>query len=84
MHSMKLSIRFWSYFADLADCKEAIIEAPTDATLGQLHDLVCVQFPKLADAKNSTLKAVGVNYQADAFVLSDGDEISFLPPVQGG
>ena len=42
------------------------------------------QFPKLADAKNSTLKAVGLEYEDDGFVLSDGDEVSFFPPVQGG
>jgi len=34
--------------------------------------------------KNSTLKAVGVNYQMDEFMLSDGDEVSLFPPVQGG
>jgi len=25
-----------------------------------------------------------VNYQDDHFVLCDGDEVSFFPPVQGG
>ena len=42
------------------------------------------QFPKLAEMKNSTLKAVGLEYEDDDFVLSDGDEVSFFPPVQGG
>ena len=51
-------------------------------TLGELHDQVCEQSPKLADARNSTLKAVGVDYQDDNFVLSDGDEISFFPPYK--
>ena len=39
---------------------------------------------KLAEARNSTLKAVGLDYQDDDFVLSDGDEVSLFPPVQGG
>ena len=34
--------------------------------------------------QSSTLKAVGVNYQPDEFLLSDDDEISLFPPVQGG
>jgi molybdopterin converting factor small subunit len=42
------------------------------------------KFPELAEMKNSTLKAVGVNYQMDKFMLSDGDEVSLFPPVQGG
>ncbi|MBT6449681.1 MAG: MoaD/ThiS family protein, partial [Verrucomicrobiales bacterium] len=45
---------------------------------------VMTKFPKLAKMKNSTLKAVGVDYQTDDFVLSDGDEVSLFPPVQGG
>jgi len=45
---------------------------------------VMVQFPKLSEMKNSTLKAVGVDYQTDDFIVSDGDEVSLFPPVQGG
>ena len=81
---MKLTVRFWSYFADVAGCRDAAFEVKEGTTLGELHDQVCEQSPKLADARNSTLKAVGVDYQDDNFVLSDGDEISFFPPVQGG
>jgi len=81
---MKLTIRFWSYFADIAGCKQTVFETEAGTTLGQLHDLVCKKFPKLADARNSTLKAVGVDYQDDDFVLRNGDDISFFPPVQGG
>ena len=83
-NTMKLTVRFWSYFADIAGCTETAIETQVGATLGQLHDRVCEKFPKLADARNSTLKAVGVDYQDDDFVLNDGDNISFFPPVQGG
>jgi len=34
--------------------------------------------------KRSTLLAVGVDYQPRDFVLSNGDEVSLFPPVQGG
>ena len=81
---MKLNVRFWSYFADVTGCRETAIEAEAGSTLGQLHDQVCKQFPKLADARKSTLKVVGVDYQDDDFVLSDRDEVSLFPPVQGG
>jgi molybdopterin converting factor small subunit len=49
-----------------------------------VHTLGLEHFPTLAGAKNSTLKAVGLEYEDDDFVLSDGDEVSFFPPVQGG
>ena len=42
------------------------------------------RFPKLQEVERSTLVAVGVEYQGRDYVLSDGDEVSLFPPVQGG
>jgi len=81
---LKITVKFWSYFRDHAGCQETEIEIENGATLAKLHEAVCEQFPKLLEAKNSTLKAVGLEYEDDEFILSDGDEVSFFPPVQGG
>jgi molybdopterin converting factor small subunit len=43
-----------------------------------------VRFPKLAAMQNSTLIAVGVEYQGRSYVLQEGNEVSLFPPVQGG
>ena len=64
--------------------KSFIIEVNEGETLGDVHSEVIKKFPKLAQIKNSTLKAVDVDYQTDDFELSDGDEVSLFPPVQGG
>ncbi|MGI8966275.1 MAG: MoaD/ThiS family protein [Limisphaerales bacterium] len=34
--------------------------------------------------KKSLLVAVGLDYQTWDYVLREGDEVSFFPPVQGG
>ena len=81
---MLINVTVWSYFRDHAGCSETVVELEPAATLANLHEIVCEQFPKLADARNSTLKAVGLEYESDDFVLSDRDEVSFFPPVQGG
>ncbi len=81
---MKITVKFWSYFRDLTECDETLIKIEEGENLGNLHATVMTKFPKLAKMKNSTLKAVGVDYQTDDFVLSDGDEVSLFPPVQGG
>ena len=81
---MKITVKFWSYFRDHAGSPKTEIEIENGATLAKLHEAVCEQFPKLDGAKNSTLKAVGLEYEDDEFILSDGDEVSFFPPVQGG
>ena len=81
---MTVKVKFWSYFSDLTDNRETTLELAEGTTLGELHIQILGQFPKLAKLKNSTLKAVGVEYQDDNCVLNDGDEISLFPPVQGG
>jgi molybdopterin converting factor small subunit len=43
-----------------------------------------LRFPKLAGMRNSSLMAVGVDYQKPTCVLKEGDEVSLFPPVQGG
>ena len=81
---MTVTVKFWSYFKDHTECAKTSLELPAGATLGEAHAVVIVQFPVLGDMQSSTLKAVGVNYQPDEFLLSDDDEISLFPPVQGG
>ena len=81
---MTVKVKFWSYFSDLTENRETTLEPAEGTTLGELHSMVLKQFPKLAKMKNSTLKAVGVEYQNDNYVLNDGDEVSLFPPVQGG
>ena len=81
---MTVTVKFWSYFKDHTECAETSLEPPAGATLGEAHAAVIAQFPVLSDMQSSTLKAVGVNYQPDEFLLSDDDEISLFPPVQGG
>ena len=81
---MTVKVKFWSYFSDLTENRETTLELAEGTTLGELHSMVLKQFPKLAKMKNSTLKAVGVEYQNDNYVLNDGDEVAFYPPVTGG
>ena len=81
---MTVTIKFWSYFKDHTCCSETTLELPESASLGDAHSAVMKRFPALSEMQNSTLKAVGVDYQPDEFVLNEGDEISLFPPVQGG
>ncbi|KAF0179828.1 MAG: hypothetical protein FD161_1170 [Limisphaerales bacterium] len=81
---MTIRIQFWSYFKELAGCAQASEELPAGATIGDLLQRLHARFPKLVTMQNSTLIAVGVEYQNRDHVLKDGDEVSLFPPVQGG
>ena len=81
---MTIQIQFFSYFKDLTGCERTSAELPDGARLGDLIAQLQERFPKLVEMKNSTLIAVGVEYQKADYVLKDGDEVSLFPPVQGG
>ena len=81
---MQVQIQFWSYFKDLTGCAQASEELPPGATIGDLLPRLHARYPKLIAMHNSTLIAVGVEYQGRDHVLNEGDEVSLFPPVQGG
>jgi sulfur-carrier protein len=81
---MRIKVRFHSYFKDLTGLAESQETLPDGSTVTDLHDQVLARLPKLAPLRKSTLIAVGVDYQPRNYVLKDGDEVSFFPPVQGG
>ena len=81
---MTVHLQFFSWFKDLTGCAHITETVPAGCTLGELHEKLIAQFPKLAAMRKSTLLAVGVEYQTRDYVLREGDEVSLFPPVQGG
>jgi MoaD family protein len=81
---MKVRVSFYSYFRDLTGCSETEQEVRNGATIAELVRELQTRFPKLKAMERSTLIAVGVEYQNGEFQLSEEDEVSLFPPVQGG
>ena len=84
VRKMQITIRFHSYFKDLAGRAETTESLSDGSTLGELCQKLIGRYPRLAAMQRSTLMAVGVDYQGRDYVLRDGDEVSLFPPVQGG
>jgi len=81
---MQIAVHFYSYYKDLTGCPQTTASLAPGSTVGDLFGHLAARFSKLAPMRESTLVAVGVDYQDDSFVLRDGDEVSLFPPVQGG
>jgi len=81
---MDITIHFYSYFKDLTGCARTTVAVLPGGTIGDLLKQLIARFPNLGAMQNSTLAAVGVEYQDRRYVLKDGDEVSLFPPVQGG
>lgn len=81
---MSVTVHFYSYFRELTGCTQTAQEVASGGTIADLLAQLFVRFPKLAAMQNSTLVAVGVDYQPKTYALKEGDEVSLFPPVQGG
>lgn len=81
---MNVRVNFFSYFKELTGTASTTEELPDGSTLEQLHQRLMTRFPRLEEMRKSTLIAVGVEYQGRDHVLTEGDEVSLFPPVQGG
>jgi molybdopterin synthase sulfur carrier subunit len=81
---MLIRVRYWSWFKDLAGKAQEEFQVNDGANLGDLLDSVRQRHPRLAEARQSTLVAVGTEYQPASYLLAANDEVSLFPPVQGG
>ena len=84
LSDMSVTVYFYSYFKELTGCATTAEEVAPGGTLAELQQQLGARFPKLAAMQNSTLIAVGVDYQPKTYALQEGDEVSLFPPVQGG
>ena len=81
---MKVLVQFFSRLRDLAGQAEVEMEIPEGATAANLLETLYERTPALRDWDKSILVASGVEFVGRDYVLKSGDEISVMPPVQGG
>ncbi|HWX18126.1 MAG TPA: MoaD/ThiS family protein [Chthoniobacterales bacterium] len=81
---MKVHVELYSQLRDLAGAAELKVDLPADATVADLLEKVYRKAPKLRSRDKSILVGAGVEFVDRNYKLKAGDEISIMPPVQGG
>ena len=81
---MKVRVQFFSRLRDLAGLAETEMEVPDKTTITDLLGLVYSRTPALREWDKSILVAAGVEFVGRDYVLQPNDDISIMPPVQGG
>lgn len=81
---MKIHVQFFSRLRDLAGQSEIDLEVRAEETAADLLDLLYSQTPALREWDKSILVASGVEFVGRDYVLKPDDQISIMPPVQGG
>lgn len=81
---MKVHVQFFSRLRDLAGVSETQIDVPDSTTAADLLETLYSQTPALRDWDGSILVAIGLEFVTRDYVLKANEQISIMPPVQGG
>jgi molybdopterin converting factor small subunit len=84
---MKVRVQFYAQLRDLVEADESgsrRIDLPEGATVQDLLEEIYAQQPSLRVHDKSILVGAGVEFIDRDYKLQSGDEISIMPPVQGG
>ncbi|HEX4230569.1 MAG TPA: molybdenum cofactor biosynthesis protein MoaE [Bryobacteraceae bacterium] len=81
---MVVRVLFFGVLKDMMGRAEELREIPENTTLGALFDDYSGRFETLRDKRSSILLARNREFSRSDAVLSENDEVAFLPPVSGG
>jgi molybdopterin converting factor small subunit len=81
---MTVRVQFYSQLRDLAGAPELIVDLGEGAIVTDLLESVYAKVPALRSQDKSILVGAGVEFVDRNYKLQPGDEISIMPPVQGG
>ena len=81
---MKVRVQFYAQLRDLVGMRELAVDLAEGATVRDLLEKIYTQQPALVPHDKSILIGAGVEFVDRSHELKSGEEISIMPPVQGG
>jgi molybdopterin converting factor small subunit len=81
---MKLHVRLYSQLRDLAERSEFDVDLAEGTVVSDLLEQIYLKAPALRSHDKSILVGAGVEFVDRKYKLQPSDEISIMPPVQGG
>jgi MoaD family protein len=81
---MKIHVQFYAQLRDLVGRRELDVDLAEGGTVHDLLEKIYAQQPALRPHDKSILIGAGVEFVDRDYKLKSGDEISIMPPVQGG
>ena len=76
-------VRFYGKLAD-AIGREAKVDAVGGTSVGQIRRCLLANHPHAAEALSRSRACLGDMFVEDVQLVSDEDQVDFLPPVSGG
>ena len=82
--SVRVLVRLFAAVRERLGRDEMAIELPVGATMADLRQNLCENFPELASIWNHVGFAVEDTYVSDASPIESDVDVSVIPPVSGG
>ena len=81
---MKIQVQFYAQLRDLAGRQTLDVDLAEGTAVSDLLEQIYRKVPVLRSHDKSILVGAGVEFVDRNYRLKSGDEISIMPPVQGG
>ena len=81
---MKVRVQFFSRLRDLVGASETELEVPEGTRAADLLEMLYDRTAALREWDKSILIGSGLDFVGRDYVVKPDDEISVMPPVQGG
>ena len=81
---MRIHVQFYAQLRDLSGVAELDVDLAGTSTVRELLENIYEQKPALRAYDKSILVGAGVEFVDRDYLIQPGDEISIMPPVQGG
>ena len=81
---MKARVQFYAQLRDLIGMRELDVDLLEGGTVRDLLEKIYAKQPALRSHDKSILIGAGVEFVDRNYKLKSGEEISIMPPVQGG
>ena len=81
---MHITMRYFASLREGTGRTAETLDVPNGSDVASLRQLLVERQPSLASVLARSRCAVNRTYAEDSTLLSDGDELAFIPPVGGG
>jgi molybdopterin converting factor small subunit len=81
---MKVRVQFFAQLRDLAAEPELVVNLAKGASVAHLLEKIYAQVPALRSRDKTILVGAGLEFVERNYKLKPDEEISIMPPVQGG
>lgn len=82
--TITIRIRYFAILREHLGKSEESLAVPEGTLVSEVYPLVTGDQPRLANLRRSMMLMVNEDYVEPDYVLQDGDEVAFIPPVSGG